>query len=101
MPPHITQTVIDNSIVGKVLAKVPNKHNTLNCMIYHVLYHKGFQSGIPSKYISLNKIQSKNDYLSFIEKYANELDLILDYTMESLDEYMLKIGWRPALGYIN
>ena len=97
MPPLIAQEVIDKAKEGKALAKVPNAYDSLNCMIYHALYHKGFQGGIPSKYIKLNKKQSKNDYLRYIDKYAKQLDLTLDYSMESLDEYMLDIGWRPAL----
>lgn len=97
MPPHIAQDILDKSIEGKASAKIPNQRHSLNCMIFHALYHKGFQSGIPSKYNFSNVSQPNNDYLGCIKKYANQLDLTINYLMEDLDEYMLKIGWRPAL----
>lgn len=96
MPPHIAQDVLDKSIDGRASAKIPNQCHSLNCMIFHALYHKGFQCGIPSKYNEFNISQPKNDYLGPIKKDANQLDLTIDYSMEGLDEYMFKIGWRPA-----
>ena len=96
MPPHISQKVIDEAIDGKVFAKIPNKKDALLCMIYHVLYHKGFKGGVPSRYGGYEVSEAKNDYLGYIEKLANKLNLKIKFTMEDLDEYMLKNGWRPA-----
>jgi len=97
MPPHIAQKVISNSIVGRASAKIPNLIDSFNCMVFHALYHKGFQSGLPSAYGVSDKIIINNDYLSLIKKHGTQLDLAIDYDMESLDEYMLNIKWRPTL----
>lgn len=98
MPPHIAQDVIDNSIEGNALSKIPSRLHTLNSMIFHVLYHKGFQSGVPSAHnTNISNIENTNDYLSLIKEYANQLGLSMDWDMESMDLYMLKIEWRPAI----
>ena len=98
MPPHIAQDVIDNSIEGNALSKIPSRLHTLNSMIFHVLYHKGFQSGVPSVHnTNISNTENTNDYLGLIKEYANQLGLSMDWDMESMDLYMLKIEWRPAI----
>ena len=97
MPPRLAQEVLDNSMEGNAMAKIPSPLHSLNCLLFHVLYHKGFQSGVPSKYDSGAVSQPNNDYLCLIKKYTTQLDLTVEYTMEGLDEYMSKIKWRPAL----
>jgi hypothetical protein len=95
MPPHIAQKVIDDAINGKASAKIPNLKDAFLCMIYHVLYHKGFRGGVPSVYDQYKVSKAKNDYLGCIRKFAIQLDLEIKLTMEDLDDYMLKSGWRP------
>jgi len=97
MPSYLSQDVIDKAIDGKASAKIPNKWHALYCMIYHSLYHKGFKAGVPSRYSQFNVNQAKNDYLGCLKGLAKQVDLKIEFTMEDLDEYMFKIGWRPAL----
>jgi hypothetical protein len=44
MPPHIAQNVIDNSIEGKCSSNIPNKLDTLNCMIFMFYIIKAFKA---------------------------------------------------------
>ena len=98
MPPALAQRVLDNSVEGNAMAKIPSPLHALNCLIFHVLYHKGFQGGVPSEYDSGSTVsQANNDYLGLIKEYTTQLELTVEYTMEGLDEYMSKIDWRPAL----
>ena len=97
MPPHISQSIIDNSIEGKSFARIPNLIDTFHSMIFHALYHKGFQSGIMSIHRNGNEIISNNDYLALIKKYGHDLGISIEWNMESLDDYMHQIEWRPAL----
>ena len=96
MPPNIAKKIINDSVEGKALSKIPNQLDSFNCLVFHALYHKGFNSEIPSKYKTSNKIISNNDYFSAIKNKASELNLEIHFTMESLDDYMNSIGWRPS-----
>jgi len=98
MPPHISQSIIDNSIEGKSYSRIPNLLDTFNSMIFHALYHKGFQSGIISIHSNdSNGTIVNNDYLALIKKYGYDLGISIEWDMESLDDYMHKIEWRPAI----
>ncbi len=101
MPPDIAQSVINNYQEGRAHARIPNQLDALRCLIFHALYHKGFNSEIPSVYNSSSKSISNNDYLGAIKKQASHLDLEMDFTMEGLDDYMQGIGWRPSINMLS
>ena len=97
MPPLIAQDVINNSVEGRALSKIPRPLDAFNCLVFHALYHKGFNSGISSIHHSRHKNTSSNDYQHAITKKASLLGLKVDCTMEDLDVYMRKIGWCPTI----
>lgn len=96
-PPHLSAKMIKESKIGPAGAKVPNNYDYLNSFIYHCVYHKGFTSGIKSKNIkSDNKLTPDNNYhKKVIELFKLNNIPHGDITLENLDEYMSKVGWRP------
>lgn len=95
-PPHKAKEILNRSIKGPGNSKIPNRYDSLLLLIYHVLYHKGFSSGLPS---SLVKAQSKfdNKYIEEISKFKKDLNISIGNTLEELDDFMSEKGWRPAI----
>ena len=97
MPPLVAEDVISNSIEGRALSKIPRPLDAFNCLVYHALYHKGFDSGIPSIHRATHQNTSNNDYQHAITTQSSRLGLEVDCTMENLDVYMRTIGWCPPV----
>jgi hypothetical protein len=95
MPPHLAQNVVENSVVAPSLAKVPNDLDAFKCLVFHVLYHKGFGSRIDSQSDDVLDFSSYNDYLSLLKKRGRKINIKMEYSPGSLDEYMASVGWRP------
>lgn len=95
MPAHLSQNVIENSVTGRSLAKVPNDIDAFKCLVFHVLYHKGFASRIDSQSEDLTDRKVNNDFLAILQKKGEKINIDLEYSMASLDDYMESVGWRP------
>tara|TARA_A100001388_G_scaffold277253_1_gene267648 strand:- start:24679 stop:26250 length:1572 start_codon:yes stop_codon:yes gene_type:complete len=97
-PPHKAKLILKRAIVGPGNSRVPNDYDSLLLLIYHVLYHKGFMSGIPSIFIIKNKTDYLNNkYLREISELNKNLNINLGDTLEELDDFMFEVGWRPAI----
>jgi len=95
-PPYKAKEILERTIEGPGNSKIPNNYDSLLLLIYHILYHKGFLSGLPSRFISTsNNIENK--YLLEINKLNKNLNIKLGKTLEELDEFMFTVGWRPAI----
>ena len=95
-PPYKVKEILKRTTDGPGNSKVPNVYDSLLLLIYHILYHKGFMSGLPSIFIK-NKDYSKNKYFLEIERLNQDLNIKLGYTLEELDKFMSEVGWRPAI----
>ena len=101
MPTHLAQEVIQNSVTGRSLSKVPNELDAFKCLVFHVLYHKGFRSRIDSSSDDLTDFTGYNDYLGLLRKKGSKININIEYNMASLDEYMESVGWRPSRNVLS
>ena len=98
-PTHLANSILNESVEGPGNSKVPNVINYLHSFIYHCIYHKGYTSGLSSRFFKNKQVHlADNDYEGHIKRIAKLADVeITDLTMEGLDEYMKTVGWRPHI----
>lgn len=98
-PVKIADNIIKNSVVHNGIVKVPDKVHHLLTMIYHILYHKGFDSGIPSQYeLPASCKKPDHNYLEIVQDLAgkNKINIPAKITLENLDTFLNKNKWRPS-----
>jgi len=97
-PPPVARKIIESAVDGPAGSLIPSPKEAFLSFAYHVLYHKGLFAGVPSCLPGV-KVNNKpeNDYLGTLTKMAKSIGVEIDMTMESLDEYLHKEGWRPKL----
>lgn len=102
IPPVKATQVLDNAIIGPGGALIPDKQDAIDLIVYHILYHKGYLSGIPSVHNKYNSAHEKNNkYLRVIRPLCDSLGFEVGNTLEEMDIYMVSAGWRPALDTLN
>jgi len=102
-PPHLARQILNDSIVGPAGALIPSHKDALNSFIYHALYHakKGYAAGIPSAFKKHTEQNPENDYSTVIKEMARSANISLGETMEDLDNYLAREGWRPKLDTLS
>ena len=80
-PPPLARKILENAVDGSGESRVPAPKEAFLSLAYHMLYHKG--AGALEKNIKE------------LDDMARNLGVSMDITMESLDEYLAKEGWRP------
>jgi hypothetical protein len=96
--PRLAKQILKGSIEGPGNSRIPNKKDSLLSLIYHVLYHKGINSGIPSTTIGIESLEIKNNsYVIEIQKMAKELGINVGSSMEDLESYLSEEGWCPKI----
>ena len=96
-PPLLANKCIEESIESKCSAKIPTAENAFNLLAYHLVYHKGYLSGISSK-------QSKIFDVKKTERYKLELKLLAEESgikmgaidLEHLDKHLSSQNLKPA-----
>jgi hypothetical protein len=101
VPPKKAKEAIENAIDGPGGSKVPSKIDSLNLMIYHVLYHKGYLSIVNFKKNITNNYDLKNKYKVVIDSLKYEIGVEIGDTLEEMDDYMDQVGWKPALDTLS
>ncbi|MBW3041820.1 hypothetical protein [Prochlorococcus marinus] len=94
-PEDVSKNVLARSIDGPCLSKIPNKYDELNLLIFHCLYHKGFNSGIRSKYRSYNCVPIHEKYSKRIKTMSNKLGINIGSNMEDMHFYLIKKKLTP------
>jgi hypothetical protein len=96
-PPYLAEQIISRAVVLNDLYKVPNARDHFLSLAYHVLYHKGYKSGLPSEFVPSDKKRKLpgHDYGRVLAKLATKLSIKSPIDLESLDEYLAAEGWRP------
>jgi len=103
-PAKISDDIIKNSVLYKGTIKVPSNVHHLLTMIYHIVYHKGFESGITSKYeLPANSKKPDHNFLEIIKELSKKakIELPKNITLENLDTFLHKNGWRPQNDTLN
>jgi hypothetical protein len=102
-PPPLARQILENAIDGPANSRIPSPEDALKSFIYHALYHakKGYAAGIPSALKKHTEQNPENDYLGVIQNMAEPLGFSPGATMEELDDYLAKEGWRPKLDTLS
>lgn len=95
-PPPLARKIIESAREGPAGSRIPAPYEALVGFAYHVLYHKGLFAGVPStnKKLTVNP-HPENDYTGELKRLAQEAGVDIDITLESLDDFLGKEGWRP------
>jgi hypothetical protein len=100
-PPSVATKIIHQSVKTRYQIKIPSKRNYFYSLAYHATYHKGFNSGLHSKFGNPKAISNGNNkYYLALSKLATEIGInekFDTYTLEELDDFLAIEGWRPEL----
>jgi len=97
-PVKIAEKIVESGRILNDLVKVPDSKNHLFTMIYHVVYHKGFESGLGSQFTPPESTKKPDhDYKVILKDLAAtaKIKIPARLTLESLDNFLFKSGWRP------
>lgn len=97
-PPPIARKILASAITGPAGSRIPSPKEAFLAFAYHVVYHKGAFSGVPTHIggITVNA-DPENDYAGALERMAKEAGVEVAITLESLDTFLAEEGWRPHL----
>ena len=95
----LADKVLKNAILFKDTFKVPDWENYFYLLAYHVIFHKGEDSGLPSKQYNLvPQIKADHDYLYHLKEISIKANIdINDFTLENLHKYLDSKGYVPPL----
>lgn len=97
-PPHLAKKLLHNKVMHKSNAYIPSPKDYFLSLTYHVLFHKGFDSGIESKYAKQEIVSPEHDYKSYLINLMNNLNIkIKSITLESLEQVLEDENWLPPL----
>ena len=90
-PPFLAHKSLSESISSISGAKIPNPDNAFKLLAYHVVYHKGYLSGLAYSQSVLSYRTQKEKYQSELMLVAEEAKIdVSDYSLESLDDYLAR-----------
>ena len=97
-PVKKAENIIKNSVLLQNSIKAPNAKDYLFSMIYHVVYHKGADSGIQTDLISEESVLTPDhNYTEIIKNLAKSANIKLPeiFSLEGLDVFLDENGWKP------
>ncbi|MDA7631463.1 hypothetical protein N8778_01395 [Verrucomicrobia bacterium] len=97
-PPHLAKSLLHNKVLHKSNAYIPADKDYFLSLTYHVLFHKGFASGIKSKHIDLKSNSPEHDYENYLINLMRNLNLkTKELTLEKLEQNLKDEDWLPPL----
>jgi serine/threonine protein kinase len=95
----LAERVLENTILYKNVYKVPTMENYFYLLAYHVVFHKGEDSGLHSKQYQVTTVnKSDHDYLYHLKAILHKANIdIDDFTLEGLHNYLDIKGYVPPL----
>jgi len=106
--PNLALEMLDTHISGPIGAKIPNIKMYFYSFIYHIVFHKGFKSGLPSNtFTDASTKMPENNYLSHINKLSSNYNKVDIRTLEDCVNvlkttiYMPKIDTMASISRIN
>lgn len=95
-PVPCAEGLLKRAVLYESLYKVPCEKDYFLSLSYHALYHKGLESGIPTSSSHMKPASPPDhEYAQILKEIAKRLSLSVEITMETLDEFLEKEGWRP------
>ena len=102
-PEHLAAELLASTELQDGLVRVPSPRHHYLSMIYHILYHKGYESGLPSSSAQVHRRETPepatrdHDYPAVLAECARKADMELpEMTLESLDTFIEVCGWQPS-----
>lgn len=96
-PAHLAREILNTSVLQDGLVRVPDPRRHLLSMAYHAVYHKGYESGVPSEIGQSVLIESvDHNYPEVLHECARKAGMKApEMTLEGLDHYLHEHEWRP------
>jgi hypothetical protein len=96
-PPHLAEGILSRAHVLKQLYSVPSPPDHFLSLAYHALYHKGYASGLLSRFepTGTGSKATDHNYQQVLKELATTLSIPVAVDLESLDEHLALQGWRP------
>ncbi len=101
-PPVIAQQLLERSVQHDSGAKVPSENDYFYSLVFHALYHKGYESGLSEDGIQAAKVSEPgHDFQSILTDMAAKQGVAVDINMTALDALLEEKGWRPTLDMLE
>ncbi len=94
-PPALATRIIENRILYKNTFYIPAPYEHFQSLCFHLVFHKGYESGLPINKNTPPKHRAKRDYPSLLQQLADEQNITLEQpvTLESIDRYLSESQW--------
>jgi len=100
--PKLANAMLDGHTIGPIGTKIPNDKDYYFSFLYHILYHKGFFSGVVSRdFPDVEKHTPENNYGQFAVGLAKVLGYDLLVSLESFEKVLEKEGYIPKLDTLS
>ncbi|MGD8307148.1 MAG: hypothetical protein PVF17_10880 [Ignavibacteria bacterium] len=95
----LAEQVLRNCILFKDVYKVPQPEDYFYLLAYHVVFHKGEDSGLRSKQYKVTPtVKSDHDYIHHLKTISSGANLdVHDFTLDGLHLYLDNRGFVPPL----
>lgn len=95
-PPEMARRLLERTVWNKGICRVPSAIDHFHSLAYHAVYHKGKQSGVPSRNSVVQSLEKPDhDYPGILQDMARKLGAEVEVTLEGLHEYLTRVGWAP------
>ncbi len=98
--PHIADEILENTIINNIGIKIPDIKRNFLAFTYHLFYHKGYNSGLSSKYHQKTNNNNEQKYINEFYRLAklNNVDInINDVFLEDLEEILETNKWKAPI----
>ena len=96
-PPFLAHKSLSESVLSACGAKIPNPENSFKLLAYHLVYHKGYLSGLAQSQSALSYSKQRIKYQEELDLIANEASIkINDYSLETLEVYLDRNMLKPS-----
>ena len=95
-PPPLAESLLVTSRDHTAGCRVPSLRHYFLSLAYHAVYHKGDSSGLPEHDGTPPLVKrAEHNYAGILRAMAGPLDVDASITLDDLDRYLAKKGWRP------
>ena len=94
-PPALASRIIENRILYKNMFYVPSPYEHFQSLCFHLVFHKGYESGLAIDPNTPSKQKPKRDYAGLLQQLAEKQNITLEQpiTLKSLDRYLTLTQW--------
>jgi len=94
-PPVFAEEILSNRELARNSFFVPTPDLHFKSLAFHLLYHKGAASGIPSGAETPTEANPVRSYASLLEQMGRELNIPIErpYTLLKLHDYLKAVEW--------